>query len=126
MKWRWKWGQVKVSRLCPAQECLLRDFHGGPVVKTPRFHCKGHRWGNEDPACPRRGQKTKQNKKKECLLNPRGQKAIQRFKIRKNKVGFVFQKISLLSGGRRVQCHTEDGELAVGGGRRERAPMAGS
>ena len=23
-------------------ETDLRDFHGGPVVKTPHFQCKGH------------------------------------------------------------------------------------
>ena len=31
------------------------DFHGGPMVKTPRFHCRGQRFslwlGNYDPAC---------------------------------------------------------------------------
>ena len=32
-----------------------RDFPGGPVVKTLRFHCRGHRFdpwlGNYDPTC---------------------------------------------------------------------------
>ena len=32
-----------------------RDFPGGPVVKTPHFHCRGSRFdpcsGNSDPAC---------------------------------------------------------------------------
>ena len=31
------------------------DFAGGPVVRTPRFHCRGHRFdpwsGNQDPSC---------------------------------------------------------------------------
>ena len=31
------------------------DFHGGPTVKTPNFHCRGQRFslwlGNYDPAC---------------------------------------------------------------------------
>ena len=33
----------------------FKDFPGGPVVKTPRFHCRGDRlypWlGNKDPIC---------------------------------------------------------------------------
>ena len=33
----------------------LRNFPSGPVVKTPGFHCKGHRFnawfGNEDTTC---------------------------------------------------------------------------
>ena len=23
---------------------ISRDFPGGPVIKTPRFHCRGHRF----------------------------------------------------------------------------------
>ena len=42
-----------------------RDFPGGPVVTTPRFHCRGLRFnpwsGNQDP-CMLRSQKKKKNK----------------------------------------------------------------
>ena len=35
--------------------CTMTDFPGGPVVKTPRFHCWGHGFspslGNQDPVC---------------------------------------------------------------------------
>ena len=27
-----------------AQEITSRDFPGGPVVKSPRFYCRGHRF----------------------------------------------------------------------------------
>ena len=41
-----------------------RDFPGGPVVKTLRPHCRGHRFnpwlGNEEPAC-RMAKKEKKN-----------------------------------------------------------------
>ena len=34
---------------------ILWEFPGGPVVRTPQFHCRGHGldpWsGNSDPAC---------------------------------------------------------------------------
>ena len=34
---------------------MYLDFPGGPVVRTPRFHCRGRRFdpwsGNWDPAC---------------------------------------------------------------------------
>ena len=33
----------------------LWDFPGGPVVKTPRFHCRGHRF---DPWSPSQGSST--------------------------------------------------------------------
>ena len=33
----------------------IRDFPGGPLVRTPRSHCRGHRFdpwsGNYDPTC---------------------------------------------------------------------------
>lgn len=45
---------------------------------------------------------------KECPLNPGGWEAIQGFNIRRKKVEFVLEKLSLLSGGFRVQCHAED------------------
>ena len=32
-----------------------REFLGGPVIKTPDFHCRGHEFdpwsGKQDPAC---------------------------------------------------------------------------
>ena len=41
--------------LCIPMQSIDWDFPGGPVVKTPRFHCRGHRldpWlGNWDPTC---------------------------------------------------------------------------
>ena len=44
---------------------LARKFLGGPVVKTARFHCRGHRfepwYGNQDPECC----KAQTNKNKE-------------------------------------------------------------
>ena len=46
----------------------VRDFPGDPVVKTPRFHCKGHGfdawWGNQDPTCCVVQQKKKKERKR--------------------------------------------------------------
>ena len=43
------------------------DFPGGPVVKTPRFHCRGRRfdpwWGNKIPRAAQLRQNTTQNNK---------------------------------------------------------------
>ena len=40
---------------CLLIETIGWDFPGGPVVKTPHFQCKGHRFdpwsGNQDPTC---------------------------------------------------------------------------
>ena len=48
----------------------LWDFPGGPVVKTPRFHCRGHRF---DPWSPSQGSSTccaVLSKRKETVLWP--------------------------------------------------------
>ena len=46
-----------------------RDFPGGPVVKTPRFHCRERRFnpwsGNQDPTC-RAGCSQKKKTKVRC------------------------------------------------------------
>ena len=46
------------SQLClffPIKESLTWDFPGSPVVKTPGFQCRGHKFnpclGNENPTC---------------------------------------------------------------------------
>ena len=54
------------------QKKRLGEFPGGPVVRTPRFHCCGggfNLWlGNEDPtsqvAWPKKDPKNKQKKEK--------------------------------------------------------------
>ena len=41
----------------------IRDFHGGPGVKTPCFQCRGHGfdpWSGKIPLASRYGQKQKQ------------------------------------------------------------------
>ena len=47
-----------------------RDFPGGPVVKTPCFHCRGnglHPWsGNKDPTYRRAQPNRKKEKKDTC------------------------------------------------------------
>ena len=52
------------------QEDEGRKFPGGPVVKTPCFHCRGHRfnpwWGNQDLTCCKAWQK-QTNKQRERL-----------------------------------------------------------
>ena len=44
----------------------LAELPGGPVVKTPCFHCRGHRFnpwsGNYDPACPKARPKKRKKK----------------------------------------------------------------
>ena len=51
----------------------LQDFPGGPVVKTPCFHCRGHGFdpwlGKQDPTCHVSGPK---KGKKENKDNPGG------------------------------------------------------
>ena len=46
-----------------------RDFPGGPVVRTPRFQCRGHGFqpgsGNKDPTCC----VAKKKKKKKNMLH---------------------------------------------------------
>ena len=48
-------GGVLVSVLRKSRAGVKGDFPGGPVVKTPCFQCRGHKFnpwlGNEDPAC---------------------------------------------------------------------------
>ena len=47
---------------------LPRDFPGGPVIKTPHFHCWGHGfnpwWGTKIPHVALCGQKKKKKEKK--------------------------------------------------------------
>ena len=50
-------GILPMLQLKPLQklsEWKPRDILGGPVVKTPCYHCKGHKFdpllGNQDPA----------------------------------------------------------------------------
>ena len=53
------WFPVKTPRnniyTCSTLRSMARDFPGVPVVKTPRFQCRGHRFdpclGNWDPTC---------------------------------------------------------------------------
>ena len=33
------------------------EFSGSPVVRTPRFHCRGHSWGTKIPKAMWHGQK---------------------------------------------------------------------
>ena len=51
---------------CPLKENRIGDLLGGPVVRTPRFHCRWHRfdsWSrNEDPACCALQQKKEENR----------------------------------------------------------------
>ena len=58
------------------KKCMLRDFPGGPVVKTPCSQCRGHGFdpwsGNEDPTChtawpKKRKQKRERKRENVCL-----------------------------------------------------------
>ena len=68
-----------ISKLLPTVLCeqysFLQDFPGGPVVKTPHFHCRGHGFnpwqGSQDPACFVAKKKKKKKKTTSYrLVNP--------------------------------------------------------
>ena len=67
-----------------AQGCLPRDFPGGPVVRTPCFHCRGHGFhpwsGSEDPTCQLAW--PKKEKKDVCLLDSFGEDRDSGFPLR--------------------------------------------
>ena len=40
-QWARTWRNV--NSMCSHRKTSFRDFPGGPVVRTPHFHCRGHR-----------------------------------------------------------------------------------
>ena len=72
------------------KHCVSRDFPDWPVVRTPRFHCRGHLFnpwlGNQDSAClvARPKNKTKKHPTvsldKHCLLKKNN--LIRKFKLK--------------------------------------------